>query len=61
MNILDQISESLETILWDKILKSFMRMRMMESFWPWIRDPGWKKIRIRNKYPGSATPIENTN
>ncbi len=21
----------------------------------WIRDPGWIKIRIRNKHPGSAT------
>jgi hypothetical protein len=21
----------------------------------WIRDPGWVKIRIRDKYPGSAT------
>jgi hypothetical protein len=21
----------------------------------WIRDPGWVKIRIRDKHPGSAT------
>ncbi len=31
-----------------------MRMRIRESFWPWIRDPGGK-IRIRDKLPGSAT------
>ncbi len=45
MNILDHISESLETNFWVKILKSLMRIR--ESFWPWIRDPGtfWPWIR----------------
>ncbi len=31
MNILDHISESLETILWDKILKFFdVRMRIWD-------------------------------
>jgi hypothetical protein len=25
----------------------------------WIRDPGWVKIRIRDKHPGSATLILN--
>ncbi len=23
----------------------------------WIRDPGWVKIRIRDKHPGSATLV----
>ncbi len=34
-----------------------IRIRDPESFWPWIRDPGWKKFgsRIRDKHPGSAT------
>jgi hypothetical protein len=39
----DQISESLEITFWVKILKFF------------DADPGWKKIRIRDKHPGSAT------
>jgi hypothetical protein len=50
MNNPDHISESLETIVWFKILKFF------------YADPGWKKIgsgmeknRIRDKHPGSAT------
>ncbi len=47
------ISESLETIFWDKYLNSFMRIQ--ESFWPWIRDPRWKKIQIRYKHPESTT------
>jgi hypothetical protein len=40
---LDHISESLETFFWVKILKFF------------DADPGWEKIRIRDKHPGSAT------
>ncbi len=31
-----------------KYLNSLMRFRDPESLWPWIRDLGWKKIRIRN-------------
>ncbi len=54
-NIPDHISESLETIFRLKILKSLMRIRDPESFWPWIRDG---KIRIRDKHPGSATVIK---
>jgi hypothetical protein len=42
MNNSDHISESLETIFWVKTLKFYA-------------DPGWKKIRIRDKHPGSAT------
>ncbi len=38
MNIPDHISESLETICWVKTLKSLMRIRDPEYFWPWIRD-----------------------
>ncbi len=57
MNNPDHISESSETIVevtvkYNKYLNSLMRNR----------DPGWKKfgsrmgkIRIRDKYPGSAT------
>jgi hypothetical protein len=45
MNNPDHISESLETIFWVKILKFFEA------------DPGWKKIRIRDKHPGSATLV----
>jgi hypothetical protein len=43
MSIQDQTSESLDTILWVKILKFFDP----ESFRPWIRDLGWKN-RIRD-------------
>jgi hypothetical protein len=45
MNNPDHISESLETIFWDKIFKFF------------DADPGSKleKTRIREKHPGSAT------
>jgi hypothetical protein len=51
MNNPDYISESLETVFWDKILKSLMR----------IWDPGWKKFgsRIRDKHPGSATLVKD--
>jgi hypothetical protein len=36
-----------------------MRIRDPEIFWPWIRDTasGMEKIRIRDKFPGSATPV----
>jgi hypothetical protein len=31
-----------------------MRMRIRESFWPWIQDPGWEKFGSGDKHPGSA-------
>jgi hypothetical protein len=43
MNILDHISESLETILWVKNTKFFDVNPDPGSFLPWIWDPGWKK------------------
>jgi hypothetical protein len=43
MNNRDYNFESLETIFWLKILKFF------------DEDPGWKKIRIRDKHLGFAT------
>jgi hypothetical protein len=45
MNKPDHTSESIETIFWVKIpvLKLF------------DVDPGWKKSRIRDRHPGSAT------
>jgi hypothetical protein len=49
MNIPDHISESLETILWVKVLKFF------------DTDPGWKKNRVRDPGCfGSATLITNS-
>ncbi len=52
-NIPDNISESLETIFWDKILKFFDADPGSGNLF----DPGSgrDKIRIRNKLPGSAT------
>jgi hypothetical protein len=39
MNNQDHISESLETLLWVKILKFLMRIRDGKN-----SDPGWEKI-----------------
>ncbi len=59
MNILDHISESLETIFWFKILKFFDAVADPDprSRTPFHLDPGWKKLGsgIRDKHPGSAT------
>ncbi len=62
MNNPDHISESLETISWVKIpvLKFFDADPAWEKFGSLmenlrILDPGWKKIWIRDKHPGSAT------
>jgi hypothetical protein len=57
MNIPDHISFSLETIFWVKILNFFNADpgSGMEKYRTRIRDPGWKKIRVRDVYPGSAT------
>jgi hypothetical protein len=56
MNILDHISESLQTFFWLKILKVFYADPDPGSFGPWIRDlldfgSGMKKSvsRIRDK------------
>ncbi len=49
----DHISASSETIFWVKILKFFDADP--ESFWPWVRDPGWK-----NSDPGQTSRIRNT-
>jgi hypothetical protein len=58
MNILDNISKSLETIFGLKYLNSLMRFRIRdpEFFQPCIRDLGWKKFGsgIQDKHPGSA-------
>jgi hypothetical protein len=55
MNILDHISESLETIFWFKIIKLFDADPDPGS--ENLVDPGsgMEKIRIREKHPGSAT------
>jgi hypothetical protein len=57
MNNPDHFSESLETILWAKMLK-FLDVDPDPGsgiFFP--RDPGWKKFGsgIHDKHPGSAT------
>ncbi len=51
MNIPDRISESLETIFWVKILKFFDADQGI--FLTLFRE--WKKSRIRDEHPGSAT------
>ncbi len=55
MNNPNLISESLETIFWVKILKSWMRIRARKN-----TDTGWKKFGsgIKNKHPGSATLLK---
>jgi hypothetical protein len=49
MNIPNHISESLETIFWIKILKFFDADPDQGSEIISTLDPGWKKIRIRDK------------
>jgi hypothetical protein len=55
MNILHHISESLETIIWVKILKFFDADPDPGIFL--TLDPGWKKFGsgIRDKHSGYAT------
>jgi hypothetical protein len=67
MNNQDHISMSLETIFWVKIVKFLKRIRDPGSGLEKIQirdgknsDPGWKKIRIRDKHPGSATLEKKT-
>jgi hypothetical protein len=58
MNNPDNISESLETIFWVKILKFFDADRGWKKFGSggWTNSgSGMEKIRIRDKHPGSAT------
>jgi hypothetical protein len=57
LNILDHISESLETIFWVKILKFFDTEADPDLF-----NPGFgieKKFRSGDKDPGSATLAES--
>jgi hypothetical protein len=63
MNILDHISESLETIFWVKILKFFdaecgcgSGSRDLEILLTLGPGTGMEKIRIRDKHPGSGDP-----
>jgi|LakMenEpi03Aug12_release.lakeMendotaPanAssembly.Ray.scaffolds.fasta_scaffold820432_1 hypothetical protein len=60
------IFESLETNFWVKSSKSTKTLWLKNFSVPvlfsfvalvWIRDPGWIKIRIRDKHPGSATLV----
>jgi hypothetical protein len=59
MHIPDHISESLETIFWVKILKFFDADANPASGNLFVPGSGMEKIRIRirDKYPGSATPL----
>ncbi len=54
MNIQDNFSKSLETVLGLKILKFFDANPDPESFWSWIRDGKIQKSGIRIKHPGSG-------
>jgi hypothetical protein len=40
--------------------KIFSPLSFVAVFGSEIRDPGWVKIRIRDKHPGSATLINST-
>ncbi len=51
MNIPIHFSESLVTVFRAK--NTLIRIR--DLFWIWIQDQGWKKNRIWDKHPGSAT------
>jgi hypothetical protein len=55
MNILDHISESLETIFCDKLLKFFDADADPGSVNLFDPGSGMEKIRIREKHPRSAT------
>jgi hypothetical protein len=55
MNILDHISESLETISCNKIIKFFDADADPGSVHLFDPGSGMEKIRIREKHPGSAT------
>ncbi len=37
-----------------ELKKQFFVLKYLNSLM-WIRDPGWKKNRIRDRHPGSAT------
>jgi hypothetical protein len=59
MNNPDQISERMSTIFWVKILKILRCGSGIRNKKIRIRDPGWKKIRIRDtesKVPESIEP-----
>jgi hypothetical protein len=57
MNIPDNISESLETIFWVKILKFFDADADPDPGIFSTLVPGWKRFgsRVRDKHPGSVT------
>jgi hypothetical protein len=57
MNITNHISESLETIIWVKILKFFNADPDSGSGNLFVPEPGMEKFEpgIRDKHPGSAT------
>jgi hypothetical protein len=52
----------------NKITYNFVKFMATKKVWQhiffhpffWIRDPGWVKIRIRDKHPGSATLTKMT-
>jgi hypothetical protein len=46
MNIQDHFSESLETVLWVKILLCESGSGIRDLFEPWIWDPGWKNLDL---------------
>ncbi len=60
MNILDRISESLETNFLFKILQFFDTDTDPDPGIFFTLDPGsgMEKIRIRDKHPGSATLVD---
>jgi hypothetical protein len=55
MNILDHIFESLEQNVWVKILKLFDAVADPGIFLNLGPGSGMRKIRIRDKLPGTAT------
>jgi hypothetical protein len=55
MNILDHISDSLETIVWVKILEFFDADPELGSGDLFDSGSGMEKVGIRDKHPGSAT------
>jgi hypothetical protein len=57
MNILDHISESLETIVWVKILEFFDADPELGSRDLFYSGSGMEKVGIRDKHPGSATTV----
>jgi hypothetical protein len=57
MNNLDHISESLETIIYVKILKFFDADPGSRNYLTLHPGTGMEKIQIRDKHPGFATLV----